>query len=218
MTSKLFSEYLSRSSVHGLSYFGDNTRHWIERTFWVVTFVISMVACFFMVLKTWSKWQQSPLIVTQDDRFTPITDIPFPAVTVCPAEKIQSNTNLTRTFDSLQKFYREVQSRDMKLSDADKVALNITDEDIRMLIASSIICFKSFIAYVFHDDTLKSDLKHSEVESFLKAYRPPWNETFDQYSFRGKFGAKRLPWVFTEDGFCYTFNSQGNFQVFKQDT
>lgn len=215
----LLSEYLSTSTIHGLSYFGDRKRHWVERTFWIITFLTSMSGCFFMVHKTYSKWQQSPLIVTQDDKFTPISEIPFPAVTICPSIKMAyTDTNLTRTFDILQNFLQGMEPIDktIELGDAEKATLNITNDDVRMLIAASMICVKSFGSLV-PIVSVPGVLKHSETENLFKMHRPLWNRTFELYSFKGIFGDWILPWVLTEDGVCFTFNSQGNFQVFKKE-
>lgn len=170
-----------------------------------------------MVHKTYSKWQLSPLIVTQDDKFTPLSEIPFPAVTICPAIKLaHTNTNLTRTFDILRNFFEEIESihESIELSDVDKSTLNVTGDDVKMLIAASMICVKSFYGF----NSVHSDLKHFEIENFFKAHKPIWNKTFEIYSFKGIAGGKRLKWVLTEDGVCYTFNSQGNFQVFKKES
>lgn len=35
----------------------------------------------------WEKWHNRPVIVSFDDKHTPIATIPFPAMTVCTSEK-----------------------------------------------------------------------------------------------------------------------------------
>ena len=38
-------------------------------------------------MKTFNKWQSSPVIVTFDEKSTPVWKIPFPAITICPETK-----------------------------------------------------------------------------------------------------------------------------------
>lgn len=218
-------DYLSNSTIHGLNYFGDRRRHWIERTFWIMTFTVSMVGCFFMVHKTYAKWQQSPIINTQEDKFTPISEIPFPTVTLCPATKIDNpDVNLTRTFGILRDFFWnkkrsgiELTGEIFKLSETVKRELNITDEDIRSTKAAALICGDAFNGETYVE-SVHSDLENSKIEDFFKTSRPLWEDIVEIYSYKRVFNVEDFPWVLTEEGVCYTFNSLGNFQIFTKDS
>ena len=38
-------------------------------------------------MNVYTKWQQSPVIVSFAEKSTPVWEIPFPAVTICPETK-----------------------------------------------------------------------------------------------------------------------------------
>lgn len=57
-----------------------------------------------MATKSYRKYNQSPIIVSLADKSTPIWDIPFPAVTICPETKSYIDLlNFTETFHLFQK-------------------------------------------------------------------------------------------------------------------
>lgn len=57
------------------------------RIWWIFAFALSLFGCGKLILDTWNKWNQFPVIVTFAERSTPVWDIPFPAVTICPQIK-----------------------------------------------------------------------------------------------------------------------------------
>lgn len=59
-------------------------------------FLVSVIMCTHLIMKTYEKWQSSPIIITFVGIPTPIYSIPFPAVTICPQTKINKKVyNLT---------------------------------------------------------------------------------------------------------------------------
>lgn len=49
------------------------------------------------------KWVQSPVIVSFAEKSTPIWEIPFPAVTICPETKTYANKlNFTDVFNKVR--------------------------------------------------------------------------------------------------------------------
>lgn len=187
-------EFSSSTSVHGINYFGDRRRHWIERVFWIVIFIVSMSACFYTVHKTYTKWKSSPIIVTQDDKFTAIWEVPFPAVTVCPAAKVKSRwpVNLTRTQDELiLTAYRMWLSglkipsgplMNFKLNEDDLKNINVSDRELLLLEAVDHICPTTNSAVDYLVDTLKQ----SEAADILKTYALNWYDVFVAGSLRVK--------------------------------
>lgn len=61
---------------------------------WIVAVVVSVIGCIIAILNVWNTWTTRPVIMTFDDKNTPISKIPFPAVTICTTQKITEN--LTR--------------------------------------------------------------------------------------------------------------------------
>lgn len=54
---------------------------------------LSVTGCSFLISKTYSKWQNNPVIVSLDEKSTSIHQIPFPAVTICPEIKSKLKFN-----------------------------------------------------------------------------------------------------------------------------
>lgn len=113
-------EFCSNTSVHGIRYFTEKKRHWIERygkvnilflllsnkkncrIFWILAFTLSMIVCNYSILNIYIKWGQRPVIVSFDDKTTSISAIPFPAITVCTTEKVnRKKANLDRLLDAM---------------------------------------------------------------------------------------------------------------------
>lgn len=56
--------------------------------------------CLYLIYLTYRKWERSPVIVSFATKQTPIWQIPFPSVTVCPETKArQSEYNLTEKYE-----------------------------------------------------------------------------------------------------------------------
>lgn len=53
------------------------------------------------MLNAFNKWYESPVIVHFASRSTPIWEIPFPAITICPETKLrQIHSNITWNYQS----------------------------------------------------------------------------------------------------------------------
>lgn len=79
----VFSEYSKTSTVHGVRYLCDKRRHWTERIWWIISVSTSIIMCAGFLFGAFRKWNLSPLIITFADEATPISDIPFPTITIC---------------------------------------------------------------------------------------------------------------------------------------
>lgn len=86
----LFREYCEKSTVHGTKYFAEKDRPVWERLLWIVLFVMSLFACGKMIERAWLKLNNSPLAVTFAEKAVHITQVPFPAVTICSSVKFRS--------------------------------------------------------------------------------------------------------------------------------
>ncbi|XP_053685872.1 pickpocket protein 28-like [Sabethes cyaneus] len=99
-TKALLLEYCSNSSVHGVRYFGCRERTWSEKIWWIIVFVLSIVSCTFLIHKIYRKWDETPVIVSFAEKTTPVWQIPFPAVTVCPQTKVHvRDLNFSKEFE-----------------------------------------------------------------------------------------------------------------------
>lgn len=51
-------------------------------------FFVLIYAYIYLTLKVWDKWNETPVIVSFDDKSSPVWKIPFPAVTICSEVKV----------------------------------------------------------------------------------------------------------------------------------
>jgi amiloride-sensitive sodium channel len=59
------------------------------RIFWLISFLISTAVVAHFIFKIWVKWNTSPVLVSFADVPTPVWNIPFPAITICPEVKVK---------------------------------------------------------------------------------------------------------------------------------
>ena len=57
------------------------------RIFWIITFIVSVTGCSLLIGQMYFKWKESPIILSFAEKSTPVWEIPFPAVTICPVTK-----------------------------------------------------------------------------------------------------------------------------------
>ena len=77
-----FNSYASATTIHGISYLS-NENSKIERFLWLVVVVAAMMFTLLQTTTLYADWQNEPVIRTLDS-IIPITDVEFPAVTICP--------------------------------------------------------------------------------------------------------------------------------------
>lgn len=96
---KLAVEFCDNTSIHGVKYFVGSNRALIEKVWWIVVFLLSLYGCGRLIQTVYIKWDREPVIVTFAQKPTPVFQIPFPAVTICPETKVKaSNLNFTKTY------------------------------------------------------------------------------------------------------------------------
>lgn len=96
-------QYMLNSTLHGLRYVGDpkisiferlvfsiviklllySISHTQNRTFFGASFVLVFSLSVYFILNVYAKWTASPIIISLNAAATSISDIPFPAVTIC---------------------------------------------------------------------------------------------------------------------------------------
>lgn len=73
-----------------------------NRIWWIIAFGLSLFFCGFLIHNVWIKWDQSPVIVSFAEKSTPVWEIPFPAVTICPETKTyMDKLNFTDAYHTL---------------------------------------------------------------------------------------------------------------------
>nr|XP_049464938.1 pickpocket protein 28-like [Anopheles coluzzii] len=198
---EVFREYCANSSIHGVRYFNRDERTACERFWWLVVFLLSLLGCGVMIHKTYEKWNQAPIIVTFSEKPTPVWDIHFPAVTICPETKVAaSSLNFTAEINVLANdthYGNEASERKSRYGSKRRVLLY----GIKLLSVSSAV-----------------------VLNELKPQRScrlalPWRTTVALCYYGTDFTEceNQLKVTLTEEGICYTFNMLPDREIFRKN-
>ena len=82
-------DFLESSSIHGLSYIASSRR--CLRVFWMIVVFSCFLIAGALIRRSILSWQTTPVITTIET--LPITEAPFPLVTVCPPRKSYTSLN-----------------------------------------------------------------------------------------------------------------------------
>lgn len=85
---KSFREFLDRTSVHGGHYLVEPLRPVWEKLMWTCVWIVMIVAAIYIVLFAWARFTDNPTITTLESQHYSIFDLEFPAVAICPNNKI----------------------------------------------------------------------------------------------------------------------------------
>lgn len=189
VVSDLLVDFSNNTSIQGVKFIGESHRHWTERVFWLIIFIISLIVSTWMIHDAYVKWQQSPVIVSFAQTSTPIWQIPFPAVTICPETKTK------KTLVDITEGYRA-----SSMGDFD----NMTIDQLRNLEALSQICD----AHLFDRAEINSGLQSEEIVPLLKSISLTLDDVSLFCKWTQSLGSceKFFTEVMTEEGVCFTFN------------
>lgn len=97
-----FSEYCDNSSIHGVNYMSDGKRPFIERSIWIIIFLLSIYGCSNLILNSWMKWKENPVLLQYNEVDVPIFKIRFPVITICPETKTRKSVfDFTKAYQEL---------------------------------------------------------------------------------------------------------------------
>jgi acid-sensing ion channel, other len=194
-----FSEYSGKTTVHGMYYVGESNRLWIERLFWVLIVIVSCYLCTVVVLDSYKRWTDDPVIVSFDSKYMPVDEIPFPAVTICP--EIKSNPKI---FD-LSKMWQ------IDNQDFNQMQLDVMDALMKVCDTGMSVDLEMSGNYVSGEYNIK----------LLKDVAPTFDHTFRACGFGGSEVTfenceKLFTEIITDDGVCYTFNMLNASEIFSE--
>ncbi|GLV34808.1 pickpocket 26 [Carabus blaptoides fortunei] len=184
--SKIFCEYCSNTSIHGIGYLGADDTCMTEKIWWLIVFTLSVVVCAILINKTWTKWQNTPVIMTFSHTQTPIWEIPFPAVTICPVNKVQQ---------SLYNYTQAYRNRN-----------NLSEKESKKFWDISLVC--DLVSSDINDDC--ENITNAAAVKSIVEVAPKLDETILGIRWQDKnilFGTEYFAPQLTEDGLCFTFNS-----------
>jgi acid-sensing ion channel, other len=97
---QIFVDYTGHSTIHGVSYITEKGRSWYERVWWITVFCLSVICCGKLIFDAWNI---DPIIISFTEKPTPIWQIPFPAITICPHTFARNDRiNLTKFYEHRQ--------------------------------------------------------------------------------------------------------------------
>ncbi|XP_055528659.1 pickpocket protein 28-like [Wyeomyia smithii] len=195
----LFLEYCSNSSIHGIKYFACKRRTVFEKIWWIAVFFLSLYGCGRLIQNIYHKWDQTPVIVSFNEKSTPIWQIPFPAVTICPETKaLAKYLNITTSYYMLT---------------------NTTEEDMDELIFNRLRAVAQVCdAHIFQDKPLNQTFDRDCVD-WLRNVSVSASDMLMMCSWRNNVSAcdNFFTETLTEEGVCYTFNSLGADDLLRQE-
>ena len=90
MLKGMFHEFLESSTIHGLSHISQGESR-LSRFLWLVIVATCFGTAIYMITNSYKEWQASPVSTTITTH--PITELKFPAVTVCPPKGTNTALN-----------------------------------------------------------------------------------------------------------------------------
>ncbi|EFA07961.1 Pickpocket protein 28-like Protein [Tribolium castaneum] len=190
---KYFREFTEVTGIHGLRYVSEK-RSRTEKVIWVIILLISLGGCIYMIYEVLDKYNKSPVVVSFATEDTPLYQIAFPAVTICPESKY-----------SREKFnYSGVYS---KLVEEESVTI----DERRKFDYLSMLCDDS------PDNVATTQNFGNEFYEIIHKMKLNQSELFPLCIFDNKFTEcdRIFTPIFIDEGICYSFNIQGAHEIFR---
>ncbi|XP_058117490.1 pickpocket protein 28-like [Anopheles ziemanni] len=199
----LFLEYCSNSSVHGVQYFGCKRRTLFEKIWWGVMLLLSLYGCGRLIQNIYRKWDQTPVIVSFAEKSTPVWQIPFPAVTICPEMKVRSQ------YLNFTELYRQI-TRNTTVDPHQ----DWSNETFDLFRAVAQVCD----AHILKDIQLNQTEDPNIVEKLRNVSMPIEKALyFCKWRNEGGLCTNYFTETITEEGICFTFNAQSSQEMLRED-
>ena len=78
-------EYASRTSIHGISYISDQRLSLVDRILWLLVVLAFVGLATILTWDIWEQWEEEQVVTTLKNTAKPVTEVPFPTVTICGA-------------------------------------------------------------------------------------------------------------------------------------
>uniref|UniRef100_T1GN76 Uncharacterized protein n=1 Tax=Megaselia scalaris TaxID=36166 RepID=T1GN76_MEGSC len=201
-STNILNQYSSHSTITGIQYLAEPRRPLIERIFWIIMFLAMTIICVKLTWESYIKWKDSPVLISPNNQFSSVLEIPFPAVTICPHQKFNmTKKNMT---DFILRLYNKY--------------LNMTDENNQLIFeVAQQICpalnedLLRFFFITFPDKYVDPDIFMSTMIDLSPTYKSIFLYRFwETKDIDGEF----QPFLHKE-GICFTFNSLDTSDIFR---
>ena len=91
---KTAKEFAEHTSVHGVGYVADKKVPIFSNLLWASVCLLSMSLAIYLSVETYNQWQERPVITTLRNTAKPVTEIPFPTVTICGSGLFMENVEI----------------------------------------------------------------------------------------------------------------------------
>ncbi|KAJ9579996.1 hypothetical protein L9F63_004379 [Diploptera punctata] len=85
---EVIKEYCNKATLHGIRYTVREGAPTYDRMCWVITLIICTFFAGLFVKTAWGTFVSSPTVTSVETTHLPLHKVPFPAITICPAVKI----------------------------------------------------------------------------------------------------------------------------------
>ncbi|XP_022193624.1 pickpocket protein 28 isoform X2 [Nilaparvata lugens] len=184
----LVESYLENSTLHGVKYIVLRQAKWYQKTFWIVMLCLSTAACSQQMYRIWKKWEESPIILSFGNNMKSLSEIPFPAVTICIDSGLnKAIVDVSKNMTSLER---------VKLQHLAQLTCGTSDKKSNS------------------PDTFNV----SQVVDFLKLVSAPLDMSVSDCKYRtvSENCRKLFSPVLIDRGLCYTFNGLANDEIFRE--
>ena len=117
--------------------------HFVYRFFLLLVHIAFLFGSFSYIFSLYTRWQNNPVVIHFGDKPTMISEIPFPAITICPLTKATiDQANVTQLFLDILKMKVDNWSNDesVKCNSAELCMIKICFRHIQFQ-ALSYLCF-----------------------------------------------------------------------------
>ena len=121
MSLTILRHFFESSTIHGLVHIS-TAKSRAARAAWVAIVVASFTFAIHMIASSYKEWQESPVSTTITTH--PITDLEFPAVTVCPPW--ESNTAVNHLLRKVKDVSFTAEQRQKLLNIANMISLTLS--------------------------------------------------------------------------------------------
>ncbi|XP_044759468.1 pickpocket protein 28-like isoform X2 [Coccinella septempunctata] len=206
---KYWKNYCQQCSIHGLNYLVNQTAS-IEKLWWLVIFILCVSGSVIMIFQICDKWSTTPVLVSLATNEKSISEIPFPAVTICPESRISTkcvnytkillarqNGDLSNTTFEENKYY-------------DYLALLCRAENhvknLQLINRTRSELFKEPLPEG-EEDMYPSDFRMNDFTDFLMDCASiKLNDSFCQWMGVNQPCEDLMTPILTDEGLCYSFN------------